>query len=308
MKRYPAALAVFFAFAISTPYASGCYAGGMTTPVAVGKITGQISGAQIQGYVQKLQDFGTRNSRDPNGVAAGNWIRGQFQAFGYHYLEEHAVTFSAARNVCAVLPGKKTPEKTYVLGAHYDSLSFGGPSAPGADDNASGTAGMLAVAKAMAKYRFESTIIFCAYANEERGLYGSRIHAAALRRSGINVLGMINLDMIGYRHPESELDIDVVFNQESRALRQTFAEVVAKYFPGVKQKDGVLHGGSSDHESFWEEGFPAIFLFEDSERSSPYIHSNADRVGKSFNSPELAEQIARAAAATLVVLAVPAEK
>lgn len=306
MKRHPA-LVVLFAFAISSPFAPGCRAERLTEPVAVGRISGQISGAQIQGYAQTLQDFGTRSSRDPKGVAAGEWIRGKLRSFGYHYIEEHAVMFSAARNVCAVLPGKKTPEKTYVLGAHYDSLALGGSSAPGADDNASGTAGMLAIAKAMAKYRFESTIIFCAYANEERGLFGSRAHADALRRNGIDVRGMINLDMIGYRHPESELDIDVVFNQKSLPLRQTFAAVVAKYFPGVKQKDGVLHGGSSDHESFWEEGFPAIFLFEDSERSSPYIHSDDDRVGKSFNSPELAEQIARAAAATLVVLAVPVE-
>lgn len=279
-----------------------------SAPPAISDIIYGISGGEIQEYAQEMENFGTRFVNSSGGLSAETWISRQFERCGFLNIEESEVADFVTRNVCAILYGEKTPEKVYILGAHYDSIAVDLDNAPGADDNASGTAGMLAVAKAMAKYRFESTIVFCAYTGEELGLFGSRTHARALADSETNVAGMINLDMIGYKDPKSELDINVIFNDNSRALRDIFAATVALYLPGVKQIDGELLWGSSDHESFWRYKFPAILLFEDTKRSSPFIHKKTDRVGKSFNSPELAEQIARAAAATLAILAVPLGK
>src|SRR5439155_21765565 len=107
-----------------------------------------------------------------------------------------------------------------------------------------------------------------------------------LRNSSANVLGMINLDMIGYLEPGDAMDVDVLSNSGSASMRSLFSDVMSRYEPSATQVDGQIPpGASSDHASFWQEGFPALMLFEDSGNYSPYIHTASDTIGTSFNSP-----------------------
>lgn len=272
----------------------------------VDDLVGRITGASIAGFVDDLVAFPTRHPNLQGGLDAQAYLKTTFESFGYTQVAELTVGGIPQKNVCATLPGAVTPEKIFVVGGHYDSTATNTGDAPGADDNASGTAGTLEIAKVMAGMRFESTLVFCGYAGEELGLLGSAAHADALSAAGADVAGMINLDMIGHLADGDAVDIDVASNGGSANMRALFTDVVTRYVAGSQQVNGQLPAGaSSDHASFWQNGYPALMLFEDTAQYSPFIHTANDTVGTSFNSPDLAERVTRSAAAMLAVMAVP---
>lgn len=272
----------------------------------VDEIVAKVLAAHLSSFDQDLVDFGTRHSNQPGGTSAQAYLVQKFQSFGLTQIEQTAVPNISAKNVCATLPGTTTPEKILVIGGHYDSTTNNPANAPGADDDGSGTSGMLEAASILSQYHFQSTLVFCGYAGEELGLLGSSVHAQSLKAANANVTGMINLDMIGYLEPGDAVDIDVLANGSSATMRTLFSDVVARYLPGAIEVTGQIpQGASSDHASYWQEGYPALLLFEDTGNDSPYIHTASDTVGTSFNSPALAEEITRGATALLAVMAVP---
>ena len=102
-----------------------------------------------------------------------------------------------------------------IVCAHYDSTSTQATThAPGADDNASGTAAVMEMARVLAGYQFDYTIKFIAFSAEEWGLYGSRHYAQAAKQRGEQIVGVVNLDMIGYVDLEPE-DLDIVVDGQS---------------------------------------------------------------------------------------------
>jgi len=158
----------------------------------------------------------------------------------------------------------------------------------------------------MSKHKFQSSIVFCGWTGEELGVLGSAAYAAELNGKSANVVAAIAMDMIGYLAPGDAMDVDVLSNSGSASLRTAFADAVALYEPSAAQVDGQIpQGASSDHASFWQEGYPALLLFEDTDQYTPYLHTAQDTIGTSFNSPTLAEETARGAAAVLATLAVP---
>ncbi len=171
-----------------------------------------------------------------------------------------------ARNVIGVLPGhdRKLRQEFIIIGAHYDHLGYGetgsrsGHALPhfGADDNASGTAGMLALADAFAKARSNRrTIIFQAYSGEELGLLGSRAWVAANADTLAKTDFMVNMDMIGRLRAAEGL---TVFSADT-AL--PFAQVLASLrIPGLDVKPVFSTPGNSDHASFVAAKVPALFF------------------------------------------------
>lgn len=272
----------------------------------VDDLVARVAGSSIAGFVDELVAFPTRHSNQQGGLDSQAYLKAKFESFGYTQVAELAVPGIPQKNVCATLPGVVTPEKVFVVGGHFDSTATQIANAPGADDNASGTAGTLEIARVMFGLRFESTLVFCGYAGEELGLLGSAAHADMLSAAGANVAGMINLDMIGHLEAGDAVDIDVASNGGSANMRTLFTDVVTRYVAGSQQVNGTLPAGaSSDHASFWQNGYPALMLFEDTASYSPFIHTANDVPGTSFNSPDLAERITRSAAAMLAVMAVP---
>src|SRR5690606_24308011 len=119
-------------------------------------------------------------------------------------------------NVMARLPGTGRPDDIIVVGAHYDSISQSPQTtAPGAEDNGSGTAGLLELARILAPARPEATILFIAYAGEEQGLNGSYDHVRKLRAAGelTKVKAVYNMDMIAYT---SDADFDCLLESDRR--------------------------------------------------------------------------------------------
>jgi acetylornithine deacetylase/succinyl-diaminopimelate desuccinylase-like protein len=133
-------------------------------------------------------------------MAAEKYVRDQFAATGLAVSDQpYDVMGKTVRNLIAEQPGTKRPDEILILGAHYDSVD----PTPGADDNASGIAGVLEVARQLANRNFKRTIRYLAFVNEEPPFYkgddmGSLRYARACRARNDNIRGMINFEMIGY--------------------------------------------------------------------------------------------------------------
>jgi hypothetical protein len=267
-----------------------------------------VSGPVIDGYVQRLQDFETRWAWASNDScqAAVDWIVSEFSSFGLLNVQYQDFSSSYFGNVVAILPGTINPEQVVIIGGHYDSTSGSAHiAAPGADDNASGTACVLQCARILSNYVFEKTVVFIAFGAEEQGLEGSEYYAAQAAAAGDDIVAMINVDMLGYLASGDDVDVDLISNTASQWLRDRAMTAAVAYVPETPVVDGYIPVGGSDHMSFWDQGYPAIMLWEDSDQHSPYIHTLADTIGQSYNHPHLAQQSTRVVVALLADLAGP---
>src|SRR4051812_48088375 len=185
------------------------------------RIVREIDAKNIERTIRKLVSFGTRNTlseqNDPNrGIgAARDWLFSQFQAIskdcgGCLDVQKQAFTQpKAARvaepttltNVYAVLKGTTDPSRTYVISGHYDSMCTSPTDAkcdaPGANDDGSGTAVSLELARVMSKRKFDATIIFLTVPGEEQGLYGSTYFARQAAEKKMNIEAMLDNDIVG---------------------------------------------------------------------------------------------------------------
>lgn len=269
-------------------------------------VVNAVTGAFVDAGVQRLQNFVTRYATSDSCQAAANWIKQQFEAFGIDSVAFHHWSPTYRDNVVAVIPGRASPERKVVVGGHYDSITGNPAIAPGADDDASGTACVLECARVLAQHEFDCTLVFVAFCAEEQGLLGSEAFAAAAAAQGDDIVAAICVDMIGYKASGDVLDLDVIDNASSLWLRTLAMEVAPLYVPTLPLVDGSLPAGaSSDHASFWAQGYDAILLFEDTASYSPYIHTSSDLAGLSYNSPALAAASVKLTAALLATLAQP---
>ncbi len=265
----------------------------------------QVSQTELENGVNDLVAFGTRRHGQPGSISAQNYIQAELASFG---LSTSLFSFDGdADVVIGELPGQLDPTRIVIVGAHYDSINYAGStaSAPGADDDASGTAGVIEIARILSQQDFAYTIRFCAFAAEELGLVGSDAYASHLASIGADVVGMVQLDMTAYRAAGDTRSVDFVLNDTDPALNSFSMDCYAAYVPQLTVKSGSMSGGTSDHRSFTRNGFPAIFPFEDLGQYSPYIHTGNDTVGLSANDFVLATQITQGALATLAELARP---
>jgi hypothetical protein len=263
-----------------------------------------VSVAEIDATVQRLQDFVTREARRDSCQAAANWIFAQFQSFGLDSVYFQNFDPINKDNVVAVKLGVSQPQQYVIIGGHYDSVSNEAFIAPGADDNASGTACVLECARTMSSYTFEKTIVYVAFGAEEQGLQGSEFFASQADTNGDDIFAMVNVDMIGYLEGGDTLDLDIIKNVSSTWIRDRAMAVATVYVPGFPVVDGNYpHGAGSDQQSFWDHGFDAISIFEDTDQYSPWIHTIADTIGLSYNNPALAENSTRVAVALMADLA-----
>jgi hypothetical protein len=267
-----------------------------------------VDPARIEAGAQRLQDFRTRYAAHDSCGAAAQWIAGELAACGVDSVSLHEWSGLWHENVVGVMRGRACPESVVVIGGHYDSITGFTEVCPGADDNASGVACMLECARVLGERRYRRSIAFVAFCAEELGLLGSEAYAhdAALRAEPI--VAMINLDMVGYLAPGDVPDLTVFTNTASGWLVAALLEARNAYVGSVSfapGSGGLPGGGTSDHASFWAQGYSAIFFFEDVPDYSPYIHTALDTVGRSFNSVVRARNAAQLVTALAAVLAVP---
>lgn len=208
-----------------------------------------------------------------------------FQSLGLA-VSYHTWQYSSGqrRNVVAEQPGSDT-NCLYLLTAHLDDTSpTPNSQAPGADDNASGATGVLVAADILSRYQFTCTLQYVLFTGEEQGLLGSEAYAQDAAARGDPILGVLNLDMIAYNSPGSDatIEMDVRTGQAGnpdRVLSSMVSGVITAYDIDLLSQVCEWDEADSDHYSFWQAGYPAVYVGEDWDDHTPYYHTTNDRVG-----------------------------
>ncbi|CAN5599703.1 M28 family metallopeptidase [soil metagenome] len=259
--------------------------------------------AELVASVQKLGgEIGERNvQKYAELTAAADYIERTLADAGLKVRREgYDVRGLRCDNIEAELPG--TGSGIVVIGAHYDSVL----GSPGANDNGSGVAALLALAQRFAGQPTERTLRFVAFPNEEPAhfqtqLMGSWVYASRCRERGDKIVAMVSLETIGYFsevegsqvypipglgaiYPRTGNFIAFVGNVSSRALvRQALASFrTHARFPseGAALPSGVPGVGWSDHWAFWQHGYPAIMITDTAPFRYPHYHARSDTPDK----------------------------
>ncbi len=282
---------------------------------------------RIKATILKLVSFGTRHTAssqtDPNrGIgAATDWVFGQMQSFaaasgGRMTVQRQTFTQPVASNipvpttitnVIATLKGTASPERFYVITGHLDSrvtdvLNFTSD-APGADDDGSGVAVVLELARVFATHQFPGTLVFATVAGEEQGLYGSAFMAAQMAAAGHDVQGMFSNDIVGASQAwdgtrpdphtirlfvegiptavtQAQISLMQSVGGENDGVTHQLARFVTDVAPSgltgmnvrvIWRRDRYLRG--SDHISFQSHGWPAARFTEPREN---FNHEHQD--------------------------------
>ncbi|MGE5498454.1 MAG: M20/M25/M40 family metallo-hydrolase, partial [Syntrophothermus sp.] len=243
-------------------------------------------------------------------------IKEKFTSYGFSSVEtdsfectvqDHrnngATATAWQRNVVATITGVKRPEEVIVIGGHYDSYSTTLPSylAPGADDDASGTAATMELARILRKDNFQPdvTIKFVAFGAEElmlSGYSGSVYFSDMAKKNGMKIILMVNLDMIANSPlPVGNSPVDLYYYTGFEYLVQAAADLTGKYsrLKATKAKGPDI---DADSKSFASNGFPAIFFMEHT--FSPNYHTDQDIVENC--NMEYCAEVAKAAGSMLI--------
>jgi bacterial leucyl aminopeptidase len=277
-----------------------------------GVLTGEINSDSILSTINWLQNMGTRFALSGNRKNVAVGIMNRFTGLGYSdvVLDSFQITTTwqsitytlMEYNVIATIKGSESPDSISIVGAHYDDiLSRNDPTilAPGANDNASGVAATIEIARAIKKINWspKSTIRFIAFGAEEQGLLGSGNYSskAAGKMEGIKF--MLNHDMIAYE-PSNDMSlwkVNIMDYDNSHSLREFAQEMCLKYtllnFINVN-----TYNRNSDSYSFARYGYKAIFFYNYS--SDPNYHTLNDI--SSYCNPKYCAEIAKISCSILV--------
>lgn len=290
----------------------------------IARMLREINSRNIERTIRTLVSFGTRNTlsaqdNSTRGIgAARDWLYGEFQriataAGGRMTVEKQSYLQEAQppprgripqptiiTNVVATLRGRQpaSENRLYVVSGHYDSMCTSpvdaACDAPGANDDASGVAVVLEMARVMSEYEFDATIIFMAVAGEEQGLLGSTYFAEQAKQKKMNIEAMFTNDIVGNSMggngvrdnqtirvfsegvPSNETEAEARVRRgvggendsASRQLARFIKEAGEAYVPAMKvmmvyRRDRYLRGG--DHIPFLERGFAAVRFTEPNE-------------------------------------------
>jgi len=294
------------------------FAGESTQQASLHKIAQEISAQRIGDDIQTLVDFGTRHTlsetkSDTRGIgAARRWIKKEFEAIsaqcgGCLEILEVKQTISGEKripdpvevvNIIAIQRGSTEPNRMVIMSGDIDSrvsnvMDFTSD-APGANDNASGVAGVIEAARVLSKYTFNGSVVYAALSGEEQGLFGGKILTAYAQKNNWQVHGVLNNDMIGNitgingvtdnttARIFSEGTRVVETKEQARTRRFTGGEVdsasrnLARYIDAIADKyienldtmlvyrlDRFARGGH--HRPFNDAGFAAVRIMETNE-------------------------------------------
>jgi len=236
------------------------------------QIADQIDLTSYRYYLDEVlyaHDGDNRGIEGPEHDLARDNIVTTFESFGLP-VERQDFWFESwlASNVIATQEGTIYPEAQYIIGAHYDSVSN-----PGADDNASGVAALLEIARVLSQYETELTIKYIAFDLEEWGLIGSQVYVA--EHSDDDIRGMISADMIAW---DLGVYTTTLYGRSASApLKEALAAAIDEYGNGLQV---VVEGprDASDHAPFEWAGFQACVLIERGYTTNPCYHELCDSV------------------------------
>lgn len=283
----------------------------MTREELVSYMVGHVSSDNLESSVRWLEGMGTRFALAENRRDVAVKIRNRFISMGYQnasldsfYLQKtiQEVTYTTWQyNVIATLKGMED-DSISIVGAHYDSYASGvNPfvTAPGANDNASGMAAVIEIARIIrgSRIRPKHNVTFVAFAAEEPGLHGSRHQAEKSSASGDKIIMMINHDMISYVAKPSlkPWRLNIIYYKDSEDLRDETALLCDNHSTLLSYSD-TTSNQRSDSYPYNLNGFKALF-FHQSDVESTY-HTSDDKV--SMCNFEYAREVVKVSCALLV--------
>jgi hypothetical protein len=251
--------------------------------------------AAFQACLEKLVSYPTRLSSSSHYAEAADWARQMLSELGYSVSLE-TVTLpngQTSANVVARKCGNGSGDRSNVMvTAHLDSVNHpDGPdaAAPGADDNASGSAGLLTLAAACASFDFENDLTFVLFGGEEQGLHGSKQYVAALDQSErTRIHAVLNMDMIGSVNSEPP-SVLLEGHAISQSMMAALAQSAADFTTLAVQTS--LNPFASDHVPFIQAGIPAVLTIEGADSANDAIHTANDTLERVR--PDFALQILR---------------
>ncbi|ADE17030.1 peptidase M28 (plasmid) [Nitrosococcus halophilus Nc 4] len=255
---------------------------------------------RLRKHVRVLShQIGERHYGEPhNKLNAAVYIEQTFRNTGYEPVR-HAVQTRERLfdNIEVTLRGDRLQDESLVIGAHYDTVR----GSPGADDNASGVAVLLELARLLHDTKPERTLRLVAFANEEAPFFGTQAmgslnYARQARADGENIVGMISLEMLGYYtgerdsqhypsllgylYPDTGNFVAFVGNTASRQLVrdaiEAFREHATVPSEGLAAPERLEAIRRSDHWAFWEMGYPALMLTDTANFRNPHYHGPSD--------------------------------
>ena len=227
-------------------------------------------------YLEDIVEFGPRRTGTPACKEAGIYIYNQFKAMG---IEARYHNWSYGGNSGSVIEGtlkgiNETSDEIYIICAHYDSVT----GSPGADDDGSGTAAVLVAADLLSRNAVNHTVKFVAFDGEEQGLLGSHEYAREASQNGDNIIGVLNGDMIGFAITKFDGSNIKIFENSQSHWITTFTDNISDIYYEYIGLNIIPSGssGGSDHYSFWQYGYDAIFYHE--YNFNDYYHSPEDTI------------------------------
>ena len=223
---------------------------------AIKQVVDTVSEAELTAIITSLVEHGKRTTR-----GSIDWVLEQFTAMGYEPVYDY--------NVEAVKVGTTFPEEVVIIEGHMDTVA----NTVGADDNASGAAGVLEAARVLAGVSTKRTIVFLITEDEERGLLGAKRYVQNLKDNNQvdTVKFVVNMDMIGYNDNGI---VDLESEEEFEGLVDWMAEQTLTYTSLEPNK--VLHAWGSDHVPFINAGIPALLTIEHWDTHTPCWHRSCD--------------------------------
>ena len=259
---------------------------------------------RLTGHVRELAvSIGERSIAKFDGMLASiAYIEAAFKRLNLQ-VERQDVVFEGKTmpNLIVEIKGKKRPDEIVVIGGHYDTV----PNTPGADDNATGVAAMLELARAFCRRHNDRTIRFVAFANEEHpggdwNTMGSYAYAKRCRERNEKVVGMLSLEMLGVYsdapnsqhypspfnlfYPTTANFLAFVGNSKGRRFVRRCVEIFRQHAglpsEGVAAPSFVKDAGRSDHWSFWEHGYDGVMVTDTSNFRYPLYHTPKDTIDR----------------------------
>lgn len=227
----------------------------------------------LEYYLKKICEFGVRYTGRSACADAEEWVYNEFLSMG---LEVEKFKWEMGgfedNNVIATLRGD---EYSVIIGAHIDTTE----TSPGADDDGSGVAGVLAIARVMSNHRFMHTIHFVVYSGEEEGAYGSYLHAKYSYEKGEKIIAVINVDMIGYANTSKGGNYIRCFTPErGRWIADLASDVAENYEKIGIGVEIVPNYPGADHQAYVDYGYDGVFFAHYD--GYPYGHSPEDSIDK----------------------------
>jgi Zn-dependent M28 family amino/carboxypeptidase len=266
----------------------------------------EVDTTEVSSRARRIVEVLARNFPSRNGLYAGNlsraaeFIENEFSSLGLKVESQAYGTYSSrVKNLIVEKRGRNIAKPSIIIGAHYDTVI----DTPGADDNASGVAGLLELARLLQGYQNERTIQFVAFTLEEPPYFytakmGSRMYAKRLKVDGTRVQLMISLEMIGYAgehvkqsypfplmrvlggYPRTGDFIGIVGNIRTRRLvgvvKAAMREACSIGVESLSAPGFLPPLYLSDHSSFWKNRYPALMITDTAFLRNPNYHNQGD--------------------------------